>query len=155
MCVCVCVTNRRHTHMYTHSHMGTNLLVPSSLLAFLPRCPCLVVGLSGKHEPTVSVSKCSAGIGHLKIKFHGGASWLYNLFSSVIAGACFYQATFAQPTPCFHHDPRTHIHTNMHAYSHTLNLHTRMLSDVLKKSLNNELCSEIDSAIADEGRFAL
>lgn len=43
-------------------------------------------GLSNKHEPMVTVNKCSAGIGHLKIKFHGGASWLYNLFSHFIAG---------------------------------------------------------------------
>jgi hypothetical protein len=43
-------------------------------------------GVSPTHEPTVATQSCSAGIGHMDVKFHGGASWLYNLFSSLIAG---------------------------------------------------------------------
>lgn len=35
-------------------------------------------------RPTVSSVNCAANIGSAKIKFHGGASWLYNLFSSFI-----------------------------------------------------------------------
>ncbi|XP_067287199.1 bactericidal permeability-increasing protein-like [Pseudorasbora parva] len=35
-------------------------------------------------RPTVSMTNCAASVGSVKIKFHGGASWLYNLFSSFI-----------------------------------------------------------------------
>jgi len=45
------------------------------------------VGVSPTHEPTVNTESCNANIGHLDITFHGGASWLYNLFSSLIADA--------------------------------------------------------------------
>jgi hypothetical protein len=46
-----------------------------------------LAGMSATHEPTVNTAACSAGIGKLDVTFHGGASWLYNLFSGVIAGA--------------------------------------------------------------------
>ncbi|CAL9688934.1 unnamed protein product [Knipowitschia caucasica] len=35
-------------------------------------------------RPTVSGSSCSAAVGSVSIKFHGGASWLYNLFKDFI-----------------------------------------------------------------------
>ncbi|XP_046381035.2 bactericidal permeability-increasing protein-like [Haliotis rufescens] len=37
-------------------------------------------------KPKLAGSGCSSGIGGVKIKFHGGASWLYNIFSHVIEG---------------------------------------------------------------------
>lgn len=47
----------------------------------------VALGMSAAHEPTVNTAACSAGIGKLDVTFHGGASWLYNLFSGVIADA--------------------------------------------------------------------
>ncbi|XP_061075351.1 bactericidal permeability-increasing protein-like [Conger conger] len=38
-------------------------------------------------RPTVSSASCGARVGRLKVKFHGGASWLYNLFRSFIGKA--------------------------------------------------------------------
>ncbi|XP_052382567.1 bactericidal permeability-increasing protein-like isoform X2 [Oncorhynchus keta] len=35
-------------------------------------------------RPTVSTVNCVANVGSARIKFHGGASWLYNLFKSYI-----------------------------------------------------------------------
>uniref|UniRef100_A0A8C1J178 Bactericidal permeability-increasing protein n=1 Tax=Cyprinus carpio TaxID=7962 RepID=A0A8C1J178_CYPCA len=35
-------------------------------------------------HPTVSMTNCAATVGSVNVKFHGGASWLYNLFSSFI-----------------------------------------------------------------------
>ncbi|XP_057218706.1 bactericidal permeability-increasing protein-like isoform X2 [Triplophysa rosa] len=35
-------------------------------------------------RPSVSMTSCTADVGSVKVKFHGGASWLYNLFSSYI-----------------------------------------------------------------------
>ncbi|CAH1270393.1 LBP [Branchiostoma lanceolatum] len=35
-------------------------------------------------RPTASLASCDAGIGNMDLTFHGGASWLYNLFSPVI-----------------------------------------------------------------------
>ncbi|XP_058848141.1 bactericidal permeability-increasing protein-like [Acipenser ruthenus] len=37
--------------------------------------------------PTVSSASCSTSIGGVRIKFHGGASWLYNMFSKFIEKA--------------------------------------------------------------------
>ncbi|KJE90290.1 LBP/BPI/CETP family protein [Capsaspora owczarzaki ATCC 30864] len=37
-------------------------------------------------HPAVSMTSCSANVGSMSIDFHGGASWLYNLFSDTIAG---------------------------------------------------------------------
>ena len=41
-------------------------------------------GVNKQHRPTVSANKCNCYAGSTKVKFHGGASWLYNLFSSKI-----------------------------------------------------------------------
>ncbi|XP_051528278.1 bactericidal permeability-increasing protein-like isoform X2 [Myxocyprinus asiaticus] len=38
-------------------------------------------------RPSVSMTNCAATVGKVSIKFHGGASWLYNLFSSFIKKA--------------------------------------------------------------------
>ncbi|CAN9512574.1 unnamed protein product [Ophioblennius macclurei] len=38
-------------------------------------------------RPTVSSTGCSASVGSVKVKFHGGASWLYNLFRKFIEKA--------------------------------------------------------------------
>ncbi|XP_073325094.1 bactericidal permeability-increasing protein-like [Pagrus major] len=35
-------------------------------------------------HPAVSSANCAANVGSAKVKFHGGASWLYNLFSKYI-----------------------------------------------------------------------
>ncbi|XP_060766276.1 bactericidal permeability-increasing protein-like isoform X2 [Neoarius graeffei] len=35
-------------------------------------------------RPTVSCANCAASVGNVNIKFHGGASWLYNLFKDHI-----------------------------------------------------------------------
>uniref|UniRef100_A0A669CGK3 Bactericidal permeability-increasing protein n=1 Tax=Oreochromis niloticus TaxID=8128 RepID=A0A669CGK3_ORENI len=35
-------------------------------------------------RPAVSTASCSATVGSAKVKFHGGASWLYNLFTTFI-----------------------------------------------------------------------
>ncbi|XP_051957871.1 bactericidal permeability-increasing protein-like [Xyrauchen texanus] len=35
-------------------------------------------------RPSVSMTNCAATVGKIRVKFHGGASWLYNLFSSFI-----------------------------------------------------------------------
>ena len=46
-----------------------------------------MIGADSKGHATLSCSTCTLDIGSLDIKFHGGASWLYNLFSSYIADA--------------------------------------------------------------------
>jgi lipopolysaccharide-binding protein len=45
----------------------------------------LTLGTTDKGEPHVTAQTCSFGIGHVDVTFHGGASWLYNLFSDDIA----------------------------------------------------------------------
>ncbi|XP_063694485.1 bactericidal permeability-increasing protein-like [Bolinopsis microptera] len=47
----------------------------------------LQIGTTDKGEPHVTTKTCSFNIGHVDVTFHGGASWLYNLFSSSIADA--------------------------------------------------------------------
>ena len=42
--------------------------------------------MSAAHEPTVATQACSTSIGKIDVTFHGGASWLYNLFSGFVAG---------------------------------------------------------------------
>lgn len=38
-------------------------------------------------HPEVSIAKCDAAVGSVNVKFHGGASWLYNLFRKSIGRA--------------------------------------------------------------------
>ena len=47
----------------------------------------IVPGMTSIHEPSLAIGACSTNIGSLSVSFHGGASWLYNLFKSDIAGA--------------------------------------------------------------------
>lgn len=47
---------------------------------------CQFAGDDNGH-PTLKSTGCSLNIGGLKVHFHGGASWLYNLFDHNIADA--------------------------------------------------------------------
>uniref|UniRef100_A0A3B3QAU4 Bactericidal permeability-increasing protein n=1 Tax=Paramormyrops kingsleyae TaxID=1676925 RepID=A0A3B3QAU4_9TELE len=42
------------------------------------------VGRDETGRPTISSNGCTASVGGVRVKFHGGASWLYNLFTSFI-----------------------------------------------------------------------
>eukprot|EP00058_Branchiostoma_floridae_P008569 XP_002594057.1 hypothetical protein BRAFLDRAFT_68503 [Branchiostoma floridae] len=42
------------------------------------------LGKDPQDRPTISVGSCSAHIGDVSVTFHGGASWLYNLFKGAI-----------------------------------------------------------------------
>ncbi|XP_031567087.1 bactericidal permeability-increasing protein-like [Actinia tenebrosa] len=44
------------------------------------------IGATSDGHPTIAAAGCSASIGGVSIHFSGGASWLYNLFSSKIEG---------------------------------------------------------------------
>jgi len=44
----------------------------------------VTLGKDGTGHPTIRTTNCNSDISHLNVKFHGGASWLYNLFSSSI-----------------------------------------------------------------------
>jgi hypothetical protein len=88
---------RRHYHEDSFPHISDHGScdvsasgVSTSVTISLGLVPCESLltcsGVSPTHEPTVNTASCSAGIGHLDVTFHGGASWLYNLFSGVIAG---------------------------------------------------------------------
>lgn len=46
----------------------------------------IAVGADGGGHPTVNAHTCSTNIGNINVDFHGGASWLYNLFAGQIAG---------------------------------------------------------------------
>ena len=43
------------------------------------------LGKSDKGTPNVTSEKCSVSVGNVDVTFHGGFSWLYNLFSSTIS----------------------------------------------------------------------
>jgi len=42
------------------------------------------LGVDSTGHPTIAAAGCSSSIGSVKIHFHGGASWLYNLFDSYV-----------------------------------------------------------------------
>ncbi|XP_036957423.1 bactericidal permeability-increasing protein-like [Acanthopagrus latus] len=44
----------------------------------------IAVGRDATGHPTVSSADCAANVGSARVKFHGGGSWLYNLFSKYI-----------------------------------------------------------------------
>lgn len=44
------------------------------------------LGAGPKGHPTISAAGCSGSVGSVSIKFHGGASWLYNLFNKYVDG---------------------------------------------------------------------
>lgn len=45
-----------------------------------------VVGMDSTGRPTVKAANCQAHVGGLSIDLHGGASWLYNLFTGLFSG---------------------------------------------------------------------
>eukprot|EP00731_Ephydatia_muelleri_P031068 Em0022g582a len=45
----------------------------------------VVIGADSQGHATLSAQSCNINIGSLDITFHGGASWLYNLFSGYIS----------------------------------------------------------------------
>ncbi|KAK2862586.1 hypothetical protein Q5P01_002119 [Channa striata] len=47
----------------------------------------IAIKSDGTGRPTVSSVNCGASVGSVNVKFHGGASWLYNLFTSFIEKA--------------------------------------------------------------------
>jgi len=46
-----------------------------------------ILGSDTSGQPTIHTTGCTGNVNHVKVKFHGGASWLYNLFDSKIAKA--------------------------------------------------------------------
>uniref|UniRef100_A0A671Z3V0 Bactericidal permeability-increasing protein n=1 Tax=Sparus aurata TaxID=8175 RepID=A0A671Z3V0_SPAAU len=44
----------------------------------------IAIGRDATGHPMVSGANCAANVGSARVKFHGGASWLYNLFSKYI-----------------------------------------------------------------------
>lgn len=42
------------------------------------------LGVDRTGHPAIAAAGCSSSIGSVKIHFHGGASWLYNLFDSYV-----------------------------------------------------------------------
>lgn len=44
------------------------------------------LGADSTGHPSIATSSCSSSIGDVNIHFHGGASWLYNLFDKYVAG---------------------------------------------------------------------
>lgn len=44
------------------------------------------LGVDSAGHPSISSAGCSCSVGSVKIHFHGGASWLYNLFDHYIDG---------------------------------------------------------------------
>jgi len=42
------------------------------------------LGKDGTGRPTIAPAGCTGGVSSISVKFHGGASWLYNLFSGSI-----------------------------------------------------------------------
>ncbi|ESO96904.1 hypothetical protein LOTGIDRAFT_231708 [Lottia gigantea] len=44
----------------------------------------MAIGKDGNGRPKISASGCSCDVSSVHIKFHGGASWIYNIFSGVI-----------------------------------------------------------------------
>ena len=46
-----------------------------------------LTGMTSKGEPSVRVQRCTFDAGSVDVKFHGGTSWLINLFHKKISGA--------------------------------------------------------------------
>ena len=84
----ITISGKAHWHYKTHvifpvSDSGSvDIGVSSTSLAVTVK-----IGRDTKGHATLSSSACKFNIGHLDVNFHGGASWLYNLFDSNIASA--------------------------------------------------------------------
>ena len=77
-----------------HWHYKTHIIFPVSdsgsadiSLSGTSLSVTVKIGKDSKGHATLSSSACKFSIGGLSIHFHGGASWLYNLFDSEIAGS--------------------------------------------------------------------
>ena len=46
----------------------------------------VTLGVDATGRPTISSTRCSSNPGTIKVKFHGGASFIYNVFRGVFAG---------------------------------------------------------------------
>lgn len=44
----------------------------------------IAMGMDSAGRPTISTRSCDCHVGDVKVKFHGGASWLYNLFDKSV-----------------------------------------------------------------------
>ncbi|KAK2151856.1 hypothetical protein LSH36_348g00002 [Paralvinella palmiformis] len=42
------------------------------------------MGVDSNGRPTIHTKSCSCYVGNVNVKFHGGASWFYNIFSCVV-----------------------------------------------------------------------
>jgi len=47
----------------------------------------ITFGATKTGQPSLHVASCTSNVGDLSVEFHGGASWLYNLFKGPIADA--------------------------------------------------------------------
>jgi len=45
----------------------------------------LAVGADPTGHPTIDMKRCTAGVDKLDLNFHGGGSWIYKIFKSIIA----------------------------------------------------------------------
>lgn len=70
---------REHHWPHVSDHGSVDIEASSISLSLT-----ISTGLSPSNEPTVSTASCSGDIGKLDVHFHGGASWLYNLFDDLI-----------------------------------------------------------------------
>lgn len=57
---CYMLTTCTHMHIYIH------------------------IGMDNQGHPTLWSAGCTASISDLDLKFHGGASWIYNLFTKIV-----------------------------------------------------------------------
>ncbi|XP_065180329.1 bactericidal permeability-increasing protein-like [Sycon ciliatum] len=73
---------RMESWPHVSDHGSCDISVSSVSLTFN-----VVLGKDSSGHATVSAGSCHADIGHMDVKFHGGASWLYNLFSGSIASS--------------------------------------------------------------------
>ena len=45
---------------------------------------CAYLGKTSTGKPNIWTTGCSSTVSDVRVKFHGGASWLYNVFSKAI-----------------------------------------------------------------------
>ena len=57
----------------------------SFIIQYILLCS-IIIEKGPQGHATLKTTGCSLNIGHLDVNFHGGASWLYNLFDSTIEG---------------------------------------------------------------------
>ena len=47
----------------------------------------LLIDMDSNGHATLTATSCLLTVGGVSVKFHGGASWLYNLFDNAISGS--------------------------------------------------------------------